>query len=556
MGVAAAVSNPSGIPSGRPPRLNCLPSTASGNRHAPRGIGIGRRISAPVSAIWRRTVTLCRSPHAGLGGGRRRLRSDPSIAAGVRRRRPIAKESGDESGGELDGRTPEIPGTVFGAVSLIIGTSIGSGMLALPQKTSHTGFVPSAVFMAACWAFLMLEALLLAEVNVSLMREQRKNEGERGEVGGSLEVISFRTMAEETLGGWVAHAATVAYVFLAYTSTTAYAAKAGELLSRLVGLPTSVSGTLFTLLHAALIVIGGASTTDRVNQWLTTSMLGLLVGLELAAFGRSWSGLADVANWGQVPSTIPVIIFSLVYHDIAPVICSYLGGDLPRIRSSFLIGSVVPLLSLLIWDAIVLGFSADSGVTDPFDLFMSDAMALMVEVFSLLAVATSLIGTLLGFSQFFQEQLRNSLSPPLAQEQRSTTDHISSREDAAGGCSPRSRRGLEDWWAGNNLNLRAMSMAVIPALLVSTTVPDVFYLATDIAGGYCMTVLYGILPPAMAWGMHARRASGRSGGGGRDGAHRGPKGLSESKPALIGVGLCAFGIVIEQMLQDLSALHL
>lgn len=136
------------------------------------------------------------------------------------------------------------------------------------------GFVPSAVFMAVCWAFLMLEALLLAEVNVSLMREQRKNEGERGRDGGSLEVISFRTMAEETLGGWGAHAATVAYVFLAYTSTTAYAAKAGELLSRLVGLPTSVSGALFTLFHAAIIVIGGASTTDRVNQWMTTSMLG------------------------------------------------------------------------------------------------------------------------------------------------------------------------------------------------------------------------------------------------------------------------------------------
>jgi tyrosine-specific transport protein len=33
----------------------------------------------------------------------------------------------------------------------------------------------------------------------------------------------------------------------------------------------------------------------------------------------------------------------------------------------------------------------------------------MVEAFSLLAVGTSLIGTLLGFSEFFKEQL-NSLS--------------------------------------------------------------------------------------------------------------------------------------------------
>lgn len=125
-------------------------------------------------------------------------------------------------------------------------------------------------------------------------------------------------------------------------------------------------------------------------------------------------------------------------------------------------------------------------------------MALMVEAFSLLAVGTSLIGTLLGFSQFFREQLRNSLCPQPAPEQGSPLDHISSREeaaefgsaipppgvvqeDAAGGCSPRSRRSLEDWWVGNNLNLGAMSMAVIPALLVSTTVPDAFYLATDIA---------------------------------------------------------------------------
>lgn len=31
----------------------------------------------------------------------------------------------------------------------------------------------------------------------------------------------------------------------------------------------------------------------------------------------------------------------------------------------------------------------------------------MVEAFSLLAVGTSLIGTLLGFSEFFKEQLNN-----------------------------------------------------------------------------------------------------------------------------------------------------
>jgi len=41
----------------------------------------------------------------------------------------------------------------------------------------------------------------------------------------------------------------------------------------------------------------------------------------------------------------------------------------------------------------------------------------VVETFSLLAVGTSLIGTLLGASQFFIEQLTNLVSSSSAQEQ-------------------------------------------------------------------------------------------------------------------------------------------
>ena len=39
-------------------------------------------------------------------------------------------------------------------------------------------------------------------------------------------------------------------------------------------------------------------------------MLGVVLG--------GWSGLEGSGDWGKVPATIPVIIFSLVYHDLAP----------------------------------------------------------------------------------------------------------------------------------------------------------------------------------------------------------------------------------------------
>lgn len=46
---------------------------------------------------------------------------------------------------------------------------------------------------------------------------------------------------------------------------------------------------------------------------------GLLLAIEiLAVVLGGWSGFGGTGDWGKVPSTIPVIIFSLVYHDTTP----------------------------------------------------------------------------------------------------------------------------------------------------------------------------------------------------------------------------------------------
>lgn len=59
-----------------------------------------------------------------------------------------------------------------------------------------------------------------------------------------------------------------------------------------------------------------------------------------------------------------------------------------------------------------------------------------------------------------------------------------------------------------------------------------------------MTMLYGVLPPAMAWAMHDK-----------EGEDADQKTLSKARPVLLGVGLFACGIVAEQILQDILALQ-
>nr|KAJ0220398.1 hypothetical protein LSAT_V11C200092060 [Lactuca sativa] len=396
-------------------------------------------------------------------------------------------------------------GSVAGAVALIIGTSIGSGILALPQKTSPAGLIPSSISLSLCWGFLLIEALLLVEINVGLLKKKKnvvKNENE-------LEVISIRTMAQETLGELGGTIATLTYVFLGYTSMIAYASKSGEILHHLVRIPESVSGVFFTMLFAILISIGGTRTTDQVNQVLTISMIGLLVAIEVLAilFG-GWSGFEGNGDWTKVPSTIPVMIFSLVYHDLAPVLCAYLDGDIDRIRTSVILGSIVPLVGLLVWNAIALGLSSQTEpLIDPVELLMRqkwDGVEVMVEAFSLLAVGTSIIGTLLSFSQFFKEQIKS----------RTKLSWL-----------------VGKWWKNNRTGFTATAMVVAPSLFVSTTVPD---------GGYCMTMLYGVLPPAMAWAMHD------------DDDDDDDKGISRTRPVILAIGLFACGFIMEQMFIDLS----
>lgn len=56
---------------------------------------------------------------------------------------------------------------------------------------------------------------------------------------------------------------------------------------------------------------------------------------------------------------------------LVAVLCAYLEGDLKRIRASVLIGGLVPLLALLVWDAIAFGLSSQvDHVADPVELLL------------------------------------------------------------------------------------------------------------------------------------------------------------------------------------------
>ncbi|CAI5936527.1 unnamed protein product [Closterium sp. NIES-64] len=436
-------------------------------------------------------------------------------------------------------------GTILGAVTLIIGSSVGAGVLALPSETAPAGFFPSSMVLIGCWAFLVLEALLLAEVNVALLKERSDKsktanassssdaEAERGS-----DVLSYRTMAEATLGPLGGTIATAAYLFLSFTLMVAYFAKGGEVMSLGTDLPRWLGASGFAVVLGGLIYCGNTRTADLVNRALTAALLGIFAALVCGGSTLAdWDQLG-FADWSDMSSTLPVIFLALVFHDLVPVLCAYLDADLRKIRTALLVGSSVPLAMFLTWDAIVLSISpssiaaagaagaaagANAGdlassvlssvscplafpAQDPFQLFMHQATPLQsaaVLAFSFLAVATSFLGSSLALSEFYMEQIGNLVFGGKAAETKAE-DQLQKQQE--GGTSGVDIKEAGLGFVRSHVREVGFLLALCPPLAVALANPGAFVAASKAAGAYGMTVLYGILPPLMFYMHHKQKA--------------------------------------------------
>ena len=102
---------------------------------------------------------------------------------------------------------------LFGSILLVVGTSIGAGMLALPIATAQLGFLGSVVLLILCWFVMTMGALLLLEVNLWLPPNN-----------------NLITMAKATIGPYGQILAWIMYLLLLYSLICAYIAGGSDLL--------------------------------------------------------------------------------------------------------------------------------------------------------------------------------------------------------------------------------------------------------------------------------------------------------------------------------------
>ena len=350
-------------------------------------------------------------------------------------------------------------GSVGSAAALVAGTTVGAGILALPAATVGTGFLPSSAMLCFMWAYMSATGLLIAEVAMNL-----KDQG-----------AGILASAEATIGAGGARVAGAAYLFIHYALLVAYCAQGGAVLSPLAA---GFGPVAFAALFGGALFALPPRTVEAANNAAVAVVVASFLGLLGSAAGAADPARLLAADLGKLPGAIPTMFVALVFHNVVPVIVAQLGADRAKVRTAILGGSALPAAMFLLWNGVVLAATepgaAGGPAFNPVDALGGGegALGLLVPAFTEVAILTSFVGFVYGLLDFYIDAFRI---------------------DRDGGAASEPGPARAALFAG----------ILAPPAAVASVNPDIFLGALDTAGTFGISVLFGILPAAMAFRQRA-----------------------------------------------------
>ncbi len=353
------------------------------------------------------------------------------------------------------GHAKKLP--VIGTALLIAGAAVGAGILGLPIQTGLAGFGPALVGQLAMAGALLATAWVLAEALIRRRGRERD--------------LAWLYQQELGRGGrWML---IIGYLVNLYGIMVAYLAGAATVLGSLLGRP-EWQGTLLLafFVPATALVLFGLPVVRRGNALLIVLLVGSLLYLLWHAAGGVQVSHLSYRDWSFFPATLPIIMCTLAFHNMVPLICRSLDMQPAPVRRALGIGVAITLVVALVLTLMVVAvlplqgssssllaaYQDDLPATIPLARHLGSPSILAAGLlFAICAILTSYITLSSALLNFWTDIL-----PPA----------VANRWYRAG-------------------------ITFLPPLVVVYVYPDLFLKALDVAGGLGIAVIYGVGPAVM-----------------------------------------------------------
>jgi len=299
---------------------------------------------------------------------------------------------------------------IIGGTLLIVGTSLGAGMLALPVVTAAGGFLHSLWLFLGMWLVTVFAAFLLLEVNLWLPERSNLISMARATLGVPGQVITWLT-----------------YLLFLYSVLSAYIAGGSDLLhSVLLAFHIATPEWLDTLLFTAIlgtIVIKGILVVDWANRGLMTiKMLAYVILVALIMSHVHFKNLEGGRFW-LLSSAVMVTVTAFGYSIIIPSLRTYFNSNVKALRITIALGSFVTLVCYLAWDFVVQGSIASVGTGGLIHMAISghvatdltkalstqlysEGISKAAHIFTSVCITTSFLGVSLCLTDFLSDGMK------------------------------------------------------------------------------------------------------------------------------------------------------
>ena len=349
----------------------------------------------------------------------------------------------------------------LGSLLLIIGTSIGGGMLALPVATAGGGFYYSLLAFIFAWFIMTAGAFLILEVLQPMPKGTNMISLSRHYLGGKGELIVW-----------------IFYLALLYSLLGAYISGGSDVLANMLSafelqIPLAPVAIIYTLIFS-LIVYRGIHSVDLMNRILMFAKIGAYVLLIIIVFPYVHIMHFEETSFRKLLPNISILITSFGFASIVPSLRDYWDNDIKTLKKIIFWGSVIPLFCYLLWNFVIMGAvgqaplaalmhatQATSGIGKALIAETQSTNILrLFDLFSCICMLTAFLTVSLGLFDFLADGF-----------------HLD-------------KEGMQGYVV--------LGLTFLPPLAIVIINPDIYLSALNYAGVFCLVLLL-IVPVLMSW---------------------------------------------------------
>ncbi len=279
------------------------------------------------------------------------------------------------------------------AVSTLVGTVIGAGVLGMPYLIAKAGLLNGILLILILGIAVTIMYLYYGEV---ILRTKK--------------IHQLTGYAEKYLGKTGKIVATFSFVISVYGAIIAYIIGAGSTISALLGGQSLVYSVGFLIVGTVLVFIG----IKAIEQSEPILMIFVLVMICLICFfsvGKMQQANFTGFDLDNLLVPYGLVLFALLGTNALPEMREELAGNEKMFRKSIILGMAVPILLYIVFSTVVVGVVGKTGfemlsensriATIALIPYIGEHMAVFGNIFAVFAMATSFLAVSLSLKEMF-----------------------------------------------------------------------------------------------------------------------------------------------------------